>query len=88
MTIINAEARERVFVSAKVIRQYGGLPLLSAEGDQRWLNESETEALRKKLEALAAGDVSPEDRLDVRRASALVECGLGTETGVSVLPPA
>jgi hypothetical protein len=88
VTIMSAETQEWVFVSAKAIRQHGGLTLLSVTGDQRWLSEAETEALRQELESLAASGVSPNDRLDIRRAAALTEYGLGTGTGVSVVPPA
>ena len=71
----------------KAVRRHAPLPVLSAPGGQRWLDENEARALLDELTTLAGDDVSPEDRLDIRRAAALVEFGLETGTGISVAPP-
>ena len=85
---MSAEVQEWVFVPAKIIRRHAALPLLSATNGQHWLSESETEALRDELDVLARSELSADERLDVRRAAALVEYGLDTGTGISVVPPA
>jgi hypothetical protein len=67
-------------LSAKVVRGQGQGLLLASRGGGRWLSDAEAGALRD--------EVLPDDRLDMRRAIALVDYGLDTGTGIQVVPPA
>jgi hypothetical protein len=87
VTIVSAEAQEWEFVRAKSIQRHGPLPLLQTESD-RWLGQADATALLGELTALAANpDLSPDERLRVRRASTLVHYGVETGTGIQIVPP-
>jgi hypothetical protein len=87
VAVVSAETQEWEFVSAKAIRSHGHLPVLGAE-EAEWLGQAEQAKLLDELTVLANAAVSPEDRLDILRAAALVRYALETGTAIQVVPPA
>ncbi len=85
--MVSAETQEWEFISGMAIRSHGHLPVLGAE-QAEWLGQAEETTLLDELTVLANADVSPEDRLDIGRAAALVRYALDTGTGIQVVPPA
>lgn len=87
VAVVSAETQEWEFVSGMAIRSHGHLPVLEAE-EAAWLGQAEQTTLLDELTVLANAGVSPEDRLEIRRAAALVGYALETGTSIQVVPPA
>lgn len=88
VAVVSAEAQEWEFVPLKLLRQQGDLRLLNWKDSTRWLGQDEAGTLLEELAMLLASGVgSPEERLDIRRATALVEYSVETGTGIAVSPP-
>jgi hypothetical protein len=85
VAVISAEVQDRQFVPLKLVRQRDYFPLLGSTGDKRWLNDDEVPELLAELTALLSV-ASPNDRLDIRRAAAIVEYGMESGTGVALAP--
>jgi hypothetical protein len=86
VTVVSAEAQEWTFVRKKIARRSSPDSLL-ATSEPRWLGEDEAVVLVRDLTELITDDVGPDDRLDLRRAVALVQYGVDTGTGIQIMPP-
>jgi hypothetical protein len=87
VAVVSAEVQEWEFVPLKLVGQPADFPLLTSKGETRWLGNDDARQLLDELTALVGDHVSPDDRLDLRRAAALVQYGLESGTGIAVAPP-
>ncbi|HZU71224.1 MAG TPA: hypothetical protein VE990_00500 [Acidimicrobiales bacterium] len=84
MTVISAEAQEWVFLPVELVDQQ--CPVLGAKGDQRWLSNSEAEALTQEIVHLREVAATAEECELLDRAADLVDYAQQTRTGVAVVP--